>query len=1093
MIKNRKLEFRYLVVLFILILKIGVILELSAQNSDPMDERVVELIGKMTLQEKISQLGNQAPAISRLGIKSYNYWVEGLHGVARHGLATSFPQPLGMSATWDTLLIHQIAKVISDEARIKSKLEGIDLTYWCPVVNMARDPRWGRTEEGFGEDVYLTSRLAVNYIKGMQGDDPKYLKTIATPKHFACNNIEANRYGISSSVDERSLREYYLPAFKASIMEGKALSIMSAYNAVNGVPSPANRTLLHHILREEWGFDGYVVSDCDAIFNVSNNHQYTPTLSEASALSILNGNDLNCGSTVQDYLMDAMNKGLIKESDIDLALFRVFKARFLLGEFDPASEVPFNAIPTSLLDCEEHRQLALTAARKSIVLLKNSNSALPLKTDEINSIAIIGPNANTVQLGDYSGAPSVSISPVSGIAKSFGITIGLDRVEAENFANAHSSIQLEGSSEGTSNIGYIRNGYTASYAQVDFGTGKNRMEFRVACGGTGGTIEVRLDNPTGTLVGNIPVVSTGGWQDWVSVNMDIVSIEGKHDVYLTFKGGSGYLYNINWFKFYNATDEHIITQDYGIVTNESGSKTIKYAYGCPVNESKIQKDFDQAVEYARTSDVAILVMGTNMETGGESHDISTLNLPGDQQQLVEAVFAVNPKTILVLVTAFPMSVNFAQENIPAILSSWFNGQAQGEALADVLFGDYNPGGKLTTTWYKSVSDLPSMNDYDIKNNRTYMYFTGTPLYPFGHGLSYTEFIYSNLNVNAATLNAGGSLTVSADVTNSGAVIGDEIVQFYVHTTSDLKRPVKELKGFNRITLEPGQTKTVVFNIKHEDLQYYDVDSRSFKVENGNVDVYIGSSSQDIRLTGQFSAQNGAISEAYRQNPFSLLQAEHFESKSSTVTLKPGAGGGFSVGFSGTKSYIAFKNVDFTNPSDSIIIQLASKDAGAVMDIVLDKFSGPKVGTLKLAATSDLETYSVQSAKLSKISGIHDVYLNYVGSNTASLARVDWFNFEQSKEIFLSSDNENSEFQCSLFPNPSGAEASLAYHLPKSCNVDIEIFTIKGDYIKAFHFDNQSAGAHELDLKSGGNAFKRGIYVVRFKSETYNKSLVMVSE
>ncbi len=308
--------------------------------------RVNDLISRMTLAEKISQLGNQTSAISRLGIQAYNYWNEALHGVARLGLATSFPQPIGLSATWDTVLIFNIASAISDEARVKNNTNGTGLTYWCPVINMARDPRWGRSEENFGEDTYLASRLAVNFIKGMQGNNPRYFKTVATAKHFACNNVENNRYGISSNVDERSLREYFLPTFKACVTEGKVFSIMSAYNAVNGVPCPANRTLLTNIFRNEWGFKGFVVSDCDAVSCVYANHIYVPSLSDASAISIRNGTDLNCGTTYPNYVNDAINKGLMSEADLDSAVFRSFKARFLLGEFDPPSSVPYTSIPS---------------------------------------------------------------------------------------------------------------------------------------------------------------------------------------------------------------------------------------------------------------------------------------------------------------------------------------------------------------------------------------------------------------------------------------------------------------------------------------------------------------------------------------------------------------------------------------------------------------------------------------------------------------------------------------------------------------------------------------------------------------------------
>lgn len=503
---------------------------MMAQSSLPFqdtsltfDTRVNDLISQMTLAEKYSQLGNQASAIPRLGIKAYDYWSEALHGVARSGLATSFPQAIALSSTWDPDLIYKVASAISDEARVKNNTENKGLTYWSPTINMARDPRWGRSEENYGEDTYLASQIALGFVKGMQGSDPKYMKTVATCKHFACNNIEVNRYSISSNVDERSLREYYLPVFKACVTKGKVFSIMSAYNAVNGVPCPANRTLLTNILRNEWGFKGYVVSDCDAVSNVWNAHGYVKTAEEATALSIKNGTDINCGTTYPASAGAAVTEGILSEEDLNTALKRAFKARFLLGEFDPASAVPYTSIPSSQLDCKANRDLALQAAREAIVLLKNQDSILPLIKKSIHSIAVIGPNANIVQLGGYSGSPSVLISPLQGIGSKYGIDFTMGRIEAENYTT-QSGIQVESCDEGGSDVGYINNGDYTEYDSIKFDAGMTRLDIRTASETSGGNIEMRLDSLSGQLIGIFPVAGTGKWQNWVTNTWNVSNL-----------------------------------------------------------------------------------------------------------------------------------------------------------------------------------------------------------------------------------------------------------------------------------------------------------------------------------------------------------------------------------------------------------------------------------------------------------------------------------------------------------------------------------------------------------------------------------------
>jgi len=1040
-----------------------------------VDVRVNDLISQMTLAEKISQLGNQTSAITRIGIPAYDYWSEALHGVARSGLATSFPQAIALSSTWDPDLIHQIASVISDEARVKNNTDGKGLTYWCPTINMARDPRWGRSEENYGEDPYLTSQMAVNFVRGMQGNDPKYLKTVSTAKHFACNNIEVNRYGISSEVDERSLREYYLPAFKACVTQGKVFSIMSAYNALNGVPCPANRTLLTNILRNEWGFKGYVVSDCDAVSNIWDAHHYVATAPEATAIALRNGTDLNCGTTFPLNAQSAITSGLMSEEDINTSLKRVFTARFLLGEFDPASMVPYKSIPNSQLDCQANRDLALKAAHEAIVLLKNQNSLLPLNKDSVHTIAVIGPNASIMQLGGYSGSPSVSITPLMGIATKLGVDISNGTVEAEAFT-IQSGIQTEACAEGGSDVGFIENGDYTEYDKIDFGTGKDKFDVRVASNTTGGYLEVVLDSAKGKSVGKYAVKGTGGWQNWITLSNSIAPIIGIHNVYLKYSGGTGYLFNVNWFRFYNSNDPN----------PPAGGGRINYAFGCSIKDAIDQTAFDLAVSQAKKSEIAVVVCGTDLTVADEGTDRTSLNLPGVQEQLIKAVFHANPKTIVVLVNGYQLAINWAQDSIPAIISAWYDGQAQGTAIADILFGDYNPRGKLSTTWYKSTADLPSMNDYNIKNNRTYQYFKGTPLYPFGYGLSYTTFEYSNLKISAANLSTGDSLLVTADITNTGKITGDEVAQLYVHAqSSPVSRPIKELKSFKSIHLEPGKTGTVSFILKHDALSYYDENSRTFIVENGKVDILIGSSSKDIRLNSQIDVNGGTVGQTYRQDPFTFTEAENFENKSASVVVASCTDGGQCISTLSNNSYVVYKNFDFSTEALQFDASLSSlTDSPSSIQVVLDSLGGQLAGTVKIVRTGGTDTYKTQSCILSGVTGIRDIYLVFK-TGAVGAGKLNGFTFQKTIGTAANTTIREEDYQLGIYPNPSDSDVTLKYNLPSKSNVKIDVYSAQGQLIKSILRSNQDAGQYQNKISK----LKPGSYVLKFNADKFSKSIL----
>jgi beta-glucosidase len=1062
-----------------------VVTTLSARAVEPykdtsltINERVNDLISRMTLSEKIAQLGHKSASIGRLGVKSYNYWNEGIHGVARSGRATSFPVSIALSSTWNPDLVYRVASAISDEARIKNNTEGKGLTYWSPTINMARDPRWGRSEENYGEDVHLSSEMALSFIKGMQGNHQKYLKTVATAKHFACNNVEKNRYGISSDVDERSLREYYLPVFKNCVVKGGVFSIMSAYNAVNGIPSPANRTLLTNILRNEWGFDGYVVSDCDAVENVYDPHRFVTSAYEATAVSLHNGNDLNCGETFPNNALSAINKGLLSETDIDTALKRIFKARFLLGEFDPRDAVPFTAIPDSILDCKAHQQLATEAAREAIVLLKNDNSTLPLDSNNVQKIAVIGPNANAVQLGGYSGTPSVYVSALQGIANKLDVDISTGIMEAEQYS-VQNGIEPEACEEGGSNIGYINHNDYTMYENVDFGEGKEKIDVRVASETTGGYIEIFIDKLNGESLGKFEIPGTGGWQKWETATFDIKNASGIHNIYLKFTGGSGYLYNLNWFRFYNETDEDPL----------NGEGKIAYTQGTTIAGTLNQSDIDKAVNMAKTSDVAIVVCGTDLSIADEGNDRSSIGLPGVQEKLIQEVYKVNPKTIVVLITGVPLAINWTHENVPAIVCAWYNGQAQGTAIADVLFGNYNPAGRLSTTWYKSTNDLPDMHDYDIKNNRTYMYFNDTPLYPFGHGLSYSNFEYSDLKLSSEKLLTNDSISISTSITNTGDMDGDEVVQLYVHTNSLGEiRPNKQLKGFKRINLAQGETKTVSFTLKHEDLQFYDPKTRTFIVEEGLVDILIGSSSADIRLESQISASAGIISSTYRHNPFNRNEAEHFEA-TRKCKISSCSKAELCVELTGDGSYIAIKNFDFDKTAKQFNAAIATINQDTDIEIVLDHPEGEVAGKLALNTTGHIDTFKVKSCTTNDISGIHDIYLVLRGTSS-SKCKINWFSFNDtiSSTNIRNNDSEQSGYSFKLYPNPTNSLFTIEYHIPNKTDVEIEICDTKGSIIKTYKHEQKSEGTHIMNIEPENEHLSPGVFFVRFTAGNYLKTI-----
>lgn len=826
-------------------------------------ERAADMVSRMTLDEKIDQVGHQTKAVSRLGLQGFNYWNEAIHGVARSGLATSFPVSKALSSTWDLELMRDVATVISDECRIYNNDKNKGLIYWCPTINMSRDPRWGRDEENYGEDPFLTGKLAVEFIKGMQGDDPKHYKTIATAKHFAANNYEKGRHSTSSDMDARDLREYYLPAFEMAVKDANVRSVMSAYNAVNGIPCGANHLLLMDILRKEWGFDGFVTSDCGAVDDVweSNRHHYVKTGAEAVAVSIKNGEDLNCGTTFQLYAREALDKGLMTEAELDTALTRVLAARFSVGEFDAKSDVKWTSVASSKLDCDEHRALALKAAREAVVLLKNEGGFLPLSPEK--TVAVIGPLANTVILGGYSGSPVDLTTPFEGIAAKLGYkasdgTVQFEDTEEQSVASGSKRLTHEANGSG-GNLGYIYNNDWVAFDGVDFGKGCSRLTVCHAAKNNNPTVaRFYLDNLSTEPVAEVKCPTTGNWSTYAetSVDVDPALCQGTHKVYVKFEGGTNgdkYCANMDWFRFFDPA-----------ASNPLEEQGPAYHFkGCDVTGSA-STDIARACEIAAKADVVVFVGGTNLDVSDESNDRTSLNLPGDQQKLLEAIYKVNPNIVLVLESCSSLTIPWAAENVPAVVEAWYNGQAQGAALADVLYGDFNPCGKLTTTWYRSLSDLPTgMLEYGIrKAGYTYMYHTKTPLYPFGYGLSYTTFEYSYFALSSGRLSKDGSLNATLTVTNTGDRDGAEVVQLYATCKSQIERPRLQLVGFARVELKAGESAEVTIPVSHDQLAYFNEARNTYDVEEGEVEIHFAASSADIRHTETITTEGATVKGTY---------------------------------------------------------------------------------------------------------------------------------------------------------------------------------------------------------------------------------------
>jgi len=802
----------------------------------PLSERVDDLVSRMTLEEKASQLVNQARAIPRLQVPGYDWWSEALHGVANAGTATVFPEPVGLAATFDSPLIHDMAIVISTEARAKHNqavragrrdiMEGLD--FWSPNINIFRDPRWGRGQETYGEDPFLTGRMGVAFVTGMQGEDPKYYRVIATPKHYAVHSgPEPSRHSIDVRVSKHDEEDTYLPAFRAAITEGKAASIMCAYNRVNGEPACANRFLLQDQLRGAWKFNGYVVSDCDAIVDIFSGHHFTNSLAAAAAVSLKTGMDNECGDFFtratdnSDYVkfVDAAKQGLLSEKDVDVALKRLFTARFRLGMFDPPEMVPYASIPDSAIDSEPHRALALQAARESIVLLKN-DGVLPLSPD-FKNIAVVGPLAESTRVlhGNYSGTASHATSALDGIRRQFAsahVTYnpGMNFLREEELIPSTALSTADGEP-----------GLTGEYfSSLNFESTPQVVRVDKA-------IDLQRFHPERSSIAPPP-----GMTDFSVRWTGFLTPDESGDYQIGDVGSMNRL----WLDGKLIVDDFLLHDPKptkATLRLEKGHRyAIKLEYGQGGTGLKLvwlhllADPIPTATALAKDADVVVAVVGITSQLEGEEMkvdvpgfvggDRTSLDLPKEEEDLLDALKTTGKPLVVVLMNGSALSVNWANEHADAILDAWYAGEEGGTAIAQTLAGVNNPAGRLAVTFYKGVDQLPAFEDYAMKN-RTYRYFEGQPLYPFGYGLSYSKFEYSNLKLSRAELKAGDSLSVDADVRNASQRDGDEVVELYLSFPRSPAAPRHALRGFTRIHVAAGNSQHVRFRLDARDLSEVD--------------------------------------------------------------------------------------------------------------------------------------------------------------------------------------------------------------------------------------------------------------------------------
>ena len=826
--------------------------QLYLDPSAPFEKRAADLVGRMTLEEKVHQMQNAAPAIPRLGVPSYEYWNEALHGVARGGEATVFPQAIAMAATWDKALLHAEGDTIGVEGRARfnqAQREGnhdryFGLTFWAPNINIFRDPRWGRGQETLGEDPFLTGILATEFVRGIQGDDARYLQAIATPKHFAVHSgPEPLRHGFNVDPSPRDLNETYLAAFRRTVVEGHAHSIMCSYNAINGKPACANPELLEQTLRRDWGFDGFVTSDCGAVDDITRGHHFTRTNVEGAAAALRAGTDTACA--FRDEYLDlgkAVQQHLVSEAQLDVSLGRLFTARMRLGLFDPPGRVSFAAIPIGANHSQSHRELALRAAREAIVLLKN-DGVLPLAANA-GSIAVIGPSATSLIAleGNYKGTPTEPVLPLDGMERLFGAG-RITYAQGAPFVD-HIALPVPRTVFGKGLKAEFFSGsrfegpvLTRTDRQIDF-------DWNAAAPAPGVTPNEFSARWTGTIA----VPAAGDYSFEIADRRCDPSAD--HETYRLRVAGTADFRASSTCEDFGKPRQSISIH---FADTRPRRFSFEYTHQSPRFSAGVtlawqapqQVLLEEALRTARRADIVVAFVGLVPWLEGEempvhvpgfdAGDRTSLSLPDSQSRLLTALAATGKPLVIVLESGSAVALGATASHAQAILQGWYGGERGGQAIAEVLNGAVNPSGRLPVTFYATTDQLPPFADYAMKG-RTYRYFTGEPEYTFGYGLSYTRFVYSNLLIKR--LPAGASQEVTVSVRNAGNRAGGEVAQLYLSEPGLPGAPLRSLKGFERLELAPGEAKTVRFELSARDLALAGDDGR-MRVVAGDYQLWVG--------------------------------------------------------------------------------------------------------------------------------------------------------------------------------------------------------------------------------------------------------------
>ncbi|MDX3189493.1 glycoside hydrolase family 3 C-terminal domain-containing protein [Streptomyces sp. MN03-5084-2B] len=933
----------------------------------PLATRIDDLLSRLTADEKISLLHQYEPAIPRLGIGVFKTGTEALHGVAwstdydNKGAVvkadgTVFPQAIGLATTWDPALVKQVGAAVGQEARgfnaRNPTLWGLNL--WAPVVNLLRDPRWGRNEEGYSEDPYLTGEFATAYGHGMQGDDPRYLQAAPTLKHFLAYNNEVNRDTSNSSVPPKILHDYDEQAFKIPLQAGAANAVMPSYNLVNGRPNHVSPDL-DGKLRKWAPQDIAVVSDAGAPSNLVNSEKYYATKAEGDAAAIKAGldsftdNDTD-GSITTAAVKEAIAKGFLTMADVENADRHLLSLRFRLGEFDPPGRNPYAKITPAVIGSPEHQALARKTADEQMVLLRNNGGALPLNAAQNKKIAVVGPLSNTLYEDWYSGAMQYKVTPVQGIKERLGSagtvasSEGVDRIALKDLSTGR--YLTAPSTTGKVTAGGTVAGTAESFDVYDWGAGKNTL--RAAANGkflsySGGGLVNDADQPT-------------GWYVQQQLKLD-AQPDGSY--VLEYAGNE---VNEPWF----GPNRFAVVGADGVLTISSPDAAHATKFGRDVLSSGV----GSAVAAAKDADTAVVVVGSMpFINGREANDRTSTELAPAQRALIEAVQKANPHTIVVVENSYP-TTGWDTLSVPGILWTSHAGQETGHAVADVLFGDKDPGGRLTQTWYASDAGLPGILDYDIaKTGMTYQYYRGKPLFPFGYGLSYTSFRYANIR----TSQANGKVRVSVDVTNTGARSGTDVVQLYSSARqSRVQQPLKQLRDFEKVTLAPKETRTVQFEVPVSSLAFWDVTRGKSVVESGVYDFSVGRNATDVAGSQPVYVAGERIPARDLTRP---TQAENFDAYQGTTLTDTAKAAGTSVAAT-AGSWLAFKDVALNGPAK--FTGSVSATAPSHVTIRLDSPTGRVLGTVPVSATGDHYAYATVTAALAKASGRHDVYLTFDG-------------------------------------------------------------------------------------------------------------------